>query len=317
MSMAASRPADFLAGRPALVVGGGRMGLAIAQIFAAAGVPTTVVDPSKEVLAAVPGRLRQICRARGLSDDSVGFVTLAGEIGRAGADVGIVIEAGPEKLDVKRDIFRRLEASCPPDAILATNTSVIPVTQIVADLAGRARAVGTHFWNPPYAVRLVEVVQAAETSDATIDRTIALMTAIGQLPVHVRKDIPGFIGNRLQHALKREAIALVQAGVCDAATVDLVVKHSFGARLGIMGPLEQSDLVGLELTLAIHEVILADLDVSRSPQRLLVDLVAAGNTGAAAGRGFRAWDAAARSELEQRLDRQLLKEDRRPDTLPD
>src|SRR5471030_2635327 len=143
------------------------------------------------------------------------------------------------------------------------------------------------------------------------------MAAIGQQPVHVRKDIPGFIGNRLQHALKREAIALVQAGVCDAETIDLVVKSSFGARLGIMGPLEQSDLVGLELTLAIHEVILPDLDVSRSPQRLLVDLVAAGDTGATAGRGFRAWDADARAELQQRLDRELLKGDRRTEPSPD
>jgi 3-hydroxybutyryl-CoA dehydrogenase len=120
------------------------------------------------------------------------------------------------------------------------------------------------------------------------------------------KDVPGFIGNRLQHALKREAIALVQDGVCDAETVDLVVKKSFGARLGIMGPLEQSDLVGLDLTLDIHSVVLSVLDRSVEPQRLLVEKVAAGKLGARVGEGFRKWTPEQRAELESRLDRALL-----------
>lgn len=306
MSMADSQPAELLGGRPALIIGGGRMGLAIAQILAARGVATTVVEPNAEIVAAGPERLRQISRARGQDLDAAATVRFASDIESAGDDVALAIEAAPERLDLKREIFRRLEAACPPDAILATNTSVIPVGQIGADVVDRSRVVGAHFWNPPYAVRLVEVVQTQDTSDATVAATMAFLAAVGQLPVHVRKDIPGFIGNRLQHALKREAIALVQSGVCDAETVDFVVKNSFGARLGVMGPLEQSDLVGLNLTLAIHDVVLADLDVTGGPQRLLIDLVAAGQTGAAVGQGFRSWTAEQRQELQQRLDRQLL-----------
>jgi 3-hydroxybutyryl-CoA dehydrogenase len=306
MSMADLPLVEALLLRPALVVGGGRMGLAIAHILAAAGMPTTVAEPSRSVVEAAPERMRQICRARGLDEAIAGRVTYVAAIEDTDGDIGIAIEAASENLDLKRDIFRRLEALCSPDAILATNTSVIPIGRIAVGVSRRARVVGTHFWNPPYAVRLVEVVQSEETSDETVHKTMALLAAVGQHPVHVRKDIPGFIGNRLQHALKREAIALVQAGVCDAETIDTVVKDSFGARLGIMGPLEQSDLVGLDLTLAIHEVVLPDLDVSRAPQKLLVDLVAAGDTGAKTGRGFRAWSPEERLELQQRLDRALL-----------
>ena len=303
--MADTLPVDLLAGRPALVVGGGRMGLAIAQILAAAGIAVTVVEPSAATRGGARERLSQIFRLLGQPQERAAFVRLVADLGEAPPDVAMAIEAAPENAELKRSIFRRLEERCPADALLATNTSVIPVSRIAAEVRDPSRVVGTHFWNPPYAVRLVEVVKSDGTSEQTMARVIAIMAAVGQQPVRVNKDIPGFIGNRLQHALKREAIAMVQAGVCDAETVDTVVKASFGARLGIMGPLEQSDLVGLALTLAIHEVILPDLDTSRAPQKLLVDLVAAGHTGAAAGQGFRQWTPEARAELQSRLDRAL------------
>ena len=303
--MADTRPVDLLAGRPALVVGGGRMGVAIAQILAAAGIAVTVVEPSVAARESAPERLAQIFRLQGQPRERAALVGVVADIGEAPADTALAIEAAPENVELKRSIFRRLEEICPGDAIFATNTSVIPVRRIAADVRDKSRVVGTHFWNPPYAVRLVEVVRSDGTSEQTLERTMAIMAAVGQQPVRVNKDIPGFIGNRLQHALKREAIALVQAGVCDAETVDTVVKASFGARLGVMGPLEQSDLVGLNLTLAIHEVILPDLDASRTPQKLLVDLVAAGHTGVTAGEGFRKWTPETRTELQTRLDRTL------------
>lgn len=303
MSMADTPPADLLDGRPALVVGGGRMGLAIAQVLAVAGIAVTVVEPHLPMRQSARERLSRIFRVLD-QDEALGDrISVVAEMGKRAPDVALAIEAVHEQLDLKRAVFRQLEAACPPDAILATNTSVIPIGRVAADLRYRGRVVGTHFWNPPYLVRLVEVVRAEQTSEETMQRTMALLKAAGQLPVRVNRDVPGFIGNRLQHALKREAIALVQAGVCDAETVDFVVKNSFGARLGIMGPLEQSDLVGLDLTLAIHRIILPDLDASTAPQQLLVDLVAAGHTGAAVGRGFRAWTAEGRQELQSRLDR--------------
>ena len=303
--MAASLPADITPARPAAIIGGGRMGLAIAQILAGAGFTVDLVEPSADIRAAAPARLADITAKRGQPDDVPSRVRLHEAITDALAPAALVIEAAPERLEMKQAIFAALDAVC-ADAVLATNTSVIPVAEIGARTTNPGRVVGTHFWNPPYAVRLVEVVQAEATTDETIARTMAVMRLIGQLPVHVRKDVPGFIGNRLQHALKREAIALVQNGICDAETVDFVVRNSFGARLGIMGPLEQSDLVGLGLTLDIHKVVLHELDVTREPQRLLVDLVQSGQTGASVGQGFRSWTKEQAQELRERLDKALL-----------
>ncbi len=301
MSMVDSPRADTLG-----VIGGGRMGAAIAQIFAAEGFDVVVVEPNADLRAQMPARIADICRARGQGAEAASRVTPVAAIGPELADRALVIEAAPEKLELKQSIFETLGNVCHPRTILATNTSVIPVTAIGARARRPERVVGTHFWNPPYAVRLVEVVQTESTSLETVEATMALMARVGQMPVHVRRDVTGFIGNRLQHALKREAIALVENGVCDAETVDFVIRNSFGARLGIMGTLEQSDLVGLNLTLDIHKVILADLDRSVAPQKLLVDLVAAGKTGASVGEGFRKWNEAEREELRGRLDKALL-----------
>src|SRR6202035_2427980 len=144
--------------------------------------------------------------------------------------------------------------------ILASNTSVIPITAIMQDLSRRERAVGTHWWNPPFLVPLVEVIGTQWTSPQAIDWTMALHAAADKKPAHVKKDVPGFIGNRLQHALWREAIALVEQGICDAETVDTVIKAAFGRRLAVLGPLENADLVGTDLALAVHSVVLAAID---------------------------------------------------------
>ena len=161
--------------------------------------------------------------------------------------------------------------------------------------------VGTHFWNPPHLVPLVEVIQNDATSDETVRKTIDLLRAAGREPVHVKKDIPGFVGNRLQHALKREAIALVAAGVCDAETIDTVVKSGFGARMAVLGPMEQSDLVGLDLTLDIQNVLVADLDNSTEPTQFLKDKVASGKLGMRTGEGFRRWTKESADAVRERL----------------
>ena len=296
------------------VIGGGRMGAAIAQIFASAGHEVLLVEPTESVRAQIPARLADISKARGQDANVARRVRILPAIGDDMASCTFVTEAAPEKLELKQALFAQLDAVCPAGTILATNTSVIPVTGIAERATHRDRILGTHYWNPPYAVRLVEVVQTPETSPTAIERTMALMRSLGQQPVHVKRDVPGFIGNRLQHALKREAIALVESGVCDAETVDFVIRNSFGARLGIMGTLEQSDLVGLNLTLDIHKVILADLDCSKAPQKLLVDLVAAGKTGASVGEGFRKWTPETRAELQGRLDKALLGAKKSSDT---
>ena len=146
---------------------------------------------------------------------------------------------------------------------------MISVGEIAAAAQGPARVVGTHWWNPPYLVPLVEVVQAdADTGPETVERTIGAARRAGKSPVHVRKDIPGFVGNRMQHALWREAISILDEGICDAETIDRIVKESFGPRLSVLGPLENADLVGLDLTLDIHSYLLQHLEASGEPAPL-------------------------------------------------
>ena len=147
-----------------------------------------------------------------------------------------MVEAVLEDLPLKQKLFAEIEKHVRPDTILASNTSVIPITKIMKGLKRRERALGTHWWNPPFLVPLVEVIETQWTSPQAIDFTMKLHAAAGKKPAHVKKDVPGFIGNRLQHALWREAIALVEHGICDAETVDNVIKAAFGRRLAVLGP---------------------------------------------------------------------------------
>jgi 3-hydroxybutyryl-CoA dehydrogenase len=164
-------------------------------------------------------------------------------------------------------------------------------------LKRRDRALGTHWWNPPFLVPLVEVIETQWTSPAAIDFTMKLHAAAGKKPAHVKKDVPGFIGNRLQHALWREAIALIERGICDAETVDNVIKASFGRRLAALGPLENADMVGTDLTLAIHKFVLRDIDSRPGPSPYLKKLVKAGKLGFKSGEGFRKWSPAQQQAL--------------------
>jgi 3-hydroxybutyryl-CoA dehydrogenase len=291
------------------VIGAGLMGAGIAQVFLAAGVPVAVYDPVPAALDALPGRISAGLDLLGLPNGSHPRLLRPGtSIPDAVAQADLVIEAAPEQLEVKRRIFAELDGAAPAGAVLASNTSAIPIREIARDLPGRGRVIGTHFWNPPALVPLVEVVQAGASDPAAVQTTIALLERIGMKPVHVAADVPGFVGNRLQHALKREAIALVADGICTAETVDTVTRFGFGARLGIVGPLEQADLSGLELTLAIHQTLMPDLDRTPEPHPLLVEKVRKGETGAAAGRGFRQWGPgeaqARRAEITRELARQ-------------
>jgi len=223
------------------------------------------------------------------------------------ADADFVTEAAPEKLSLKRTIFAQLEAAAPQHAVLASNTSVMPIGSIVAGLATQQRMIGTHWWNPATLIPLVEVVQGANTSADTVAATMELLASVGKKPAHVQKDVPGFVANRLQHALWREAIAMVADGICDATTVDDCVKNSFGLRLAVLGPLENADLVGLELTRDIHRTIIPELSRDAGPHAILDDLIAAGHLGFKSGTGFRHWTEDAQTDLRQRLVDHLLK----------
>ena len=278
------------------------MGHGIAYMLAAAGHNVRVHDPDAAALALLPERLSAIARLLGADEDSAARVGASTDIGEVVANAQLVIEAAPEQLDLKQRIFAQLDTLAPADAILASNTSAIPIAQLSEPVRDKRRVIGAHFWNPPHLVRLVELIESAPGSDVAIATVMSVLARAGWTPVHVKRDIPGFVGNRMQHALKREAIALVAAGVCDAETIDTVVKIGFGSRLAVLGPLEQSDMVGLDLTKSIHDVLLPSLDVTPHTQPYLDTLIEAGSLGMRTGRGFREWTPEQADAVRQRLD---------------
>jgi 3-hydroxybutyryl-CoA dehydrogenase len=259
----------------------------------------------------LPARIAEICDLLGTDRAAADRVIGGSSIAWAAANASIIIEAAPERLALKQQIFATLEQHAPADAILASNTSALPISQIAAGLPTRERILGAHFWNPPHLVPLVEIVLMDEANRPAAERLAGVLRAIGRHPVFVQRDIPGFIGNRLQHALKREAIALVAAGVCDAETIDDVVKQGFGARLGVLGPLEQSDLVGLDLTKNIHDTLIPDLDTTAHTHPYLETLIAKGDLGMKTGRGFRQWTPEQADAVRERLRRALIDTARR------
>jgi 3-hydroxybutyryl-CoA dehydrogenase len=283
------------------VIGAGLMGHGIAQVFAVAGHDVAVTDSHEPVLATVRDRIRANLQVLAQDMAAAEQVRPVPDVRTAVADADFVVEAAAEDLDVKRRLFAEIETVAPREATLATNTSVIPISDVMRDLVHGHRALGTHWWNPPFLVPLVEVIGTDQTAAEVIDRTMALHASIGKTPVHVKKDVPGFVGNRLQHALWREAISLVEHGICDAETVDTVVKSSFGRRLAVLGPLENADLVGTDLTLAIHRTVLPAIESAPKPSPYLEGLVANGRLGMKSGIGFRTWTEDQQSATRQRV----------------
>ena len=297
---------------PVGIVGGGLMGIGIATRFALAGFTTTVIetDPGRagaisagadEILAqlAEAGRLDAAGRAAALARLRVAHALDA----LAGA--GIVVEAIPESLEAKHGLYARLEAILGADALIASNTSGFPPDALAAPLRHPERLLVAHFWNPPHLIPLVEVVPGSATDAAAVERTVALMRTIGAEPVVLKAAIPGFIGNRLQFAVLREALHIVRSGAADAETVDAVMKASLGRRWSIMGPFEGADLGGLNTFLAISEHLMPALAHDQDDLALLREHVARGDTGAASGQGFYTWDDARRDDVRARRMRQL------------
>lgn len=299
--------------RQMAVIGAGLMGHGIALVLARAGQYVAITDPFPEARASVPGRIRQSMALMGHSDAEIAkalkmievFETTSGAVQRA----EVVFEAAPEKMDLKRAIFAEIEAHAPETCLLASNTSVMPITEIMRDLRLKGRALGTHWWNPPHMIPLVEVIRTEWTTTEAMDAMVDLLADAGKTPVRVERDVPGFIGNRLQHALWREAISLVERGICDAESVDTVVKSCFGRRLSVLGPLENADLVGTDLTLDIHNTVLADLENRPGPSPYLQTLVAEGKLGMKSGEGFRKWTPEEACRVRNRVTTHLRKLD--------
>ncbi|MCX7240867.1 MAG: 3-hydroxyacyl-CoA dehydrogenase family protein [Burkholderiales bacterium] len=287
------------------IIGAGLMGHGIAQVFALAGHTVRVYDPDFQAMASLRERIAKNLADLGQDVNAASRVFPTEDLGQCVTGSDVVFEAGPENLAFKQKLFAQLELLAPAHALLASNTSVIPITNIMADVKIGARAMGTHWWNPPYLVPLVEVIKTPATDSVLAQKMFDLLAKVGKTPAMVEKDVPGFIGNRLQHALWREAIAIVAEGICDAQTLDTVVKASFGRRLPVIGPLENADLVGTELTLAIHETVLPAIDSTPGPSPYLKQLIREGRLGMKSGEGFRTWTPEQQAQLRARVLRHL------------
>ena len=279
-----------------LICGAGMMGKNIA--FVMAGNPAyrvTLYDICEnDVYAAIRYNTQELLDANVLTEleleqrlNRISFTTNLDCVLVTEAD--FVIEAVFEDMAVKQETFSRLEKRCRPDTIFCTNSSVMSPSQISENLTHRTRFAGTHFWNPAHLIPLVEVVKSDATSDETAETVMAVLSSVGKHPVLCQKDVPGFIANRMQHALWREAISIVERGIADAKTVDEAVKYSFGLRLPQLGPLENADMVGTDLTYNIHDYILKDLEDSHEPSPLLTRLRDEGKLGFKTGEGFQTW----------------------------
>lgn len=295
------------------VIGAGLMGHGIALTLARAGQYVVITDPMPQARASVADRIIDSLRLLGEDGPRIAKILkkieISDTIPGAVRDAAFVFEAAPEKLELKQAIFAEVEANAPPTAILASNTSVMPITRIMAHLGDKSRALGTHWWNPPHLIPLVEVIRTADTANTAMQAMMDLLTDAGKTPVRVEQDVPGFIGNRLQHAMWREAIHLVERGICDASAVDTVVKSCFGRRLAVLGPLENADLVGTDLTLDIHNTVLADLDHRPGPSPYLQRLVAEGKLGMKSGEGFRHWTPEQAKAVREKVARHLIQLD--------
>jgi 3-hydroxybutyryl-CoA dehydrogenase len=286
------------------VVGGGLMGHALAAVFLDAGIHTTIYEADATAREKLPARIAATLAEWKGSGSASQRLNIVANLNELDAATQLVIEVVPENLPLKQDLFAELE-SIAPNAILATNSSVYRVGDVSNKMHDPSRAIGTHWWNPPQLIPIVEVIQGSATSPEIVDWIMRLLAFCGKTPVHVRKDTPGFIGNRLQHALWREAFALVEEGIASPETVDLVARNTLGMKLRVMGPIENADYIGLDLTFAIHEYVFPALSRAQKPSSLLSERIDAGKLGAKSGSGMLDWPEGRRSEVAERLARHV------------
>jgi 3-hydroxybutyryl-CoA dehydrogenase len=241
--------------REVAIVGAGTMGTGIARVFADAGSSVRLAGRRESSLEAARSRL----------GDAASRVHLTRAVDEALEGAELVVETIVEEIEAKRGVLARAEELAAPEAILTTNTSSLPLAGLAKDLRRPERFAGLHWFNPPELVELVEVVGDERTAPETLDTLAVWMEELGKAPVVVHRDVPGFVANRLQYALLREAYALVDAGVCSFEDVDRAVTHSLGARWAAIGPFEAMDLAGLDVHAAVAANLWPELSNTTEP----------------------------------------------------
>lgn len=288
------------------IIGGGTMGADIAAIFAAGEWTAHVVEPDAARRMGLTGRVEKAWEQLGGGYAPERLVAHAGLASVPWRDIALVVECAPEDLAVKRKIFEEIERLARPDATLASNSSSFPISEIARGLPTRARMCGLHFFMPAHLVPVVEVIRGEATDAAVCQRLAGTMRALGRVPVTVKKDVPGFLVNRIQHAMMRECFALIEQGLATPEDVDAAVRYGFGFRFVAAGPILQKDLAGLDIHCAAAATIYPTLCNDTAPSRVLRERVAAGKFGVKTGEGFYMWGTERAATEKARYDRALL-----------
>jgi len=300
--------------RTAAVIGTGMMGPGIAATLALGGVRATIVSRTEESatqgLTAARAQLRVLAE-NGLAEmlqvrDAVDRITASSAFDRTVENVELVIESAPESMELKQKMFAHMDAISDKTTVLASNTSGLSITAIASSCRHPERVLTTHFWNPPHLMPLVEIVLGEKTSQPIAQAVRELLSACGKVPVVVKKDRPGQLGNRLQMALVREAAHIVAEGIADAEDVDLVAKNGFGLRMPAYGIFEHQDAVGLDMGLSILDYVAKDLYNEPKAPDLYRAKVTSGEFGAKSGKGFYDWSKKSIEEVKTRRDRFVI-----------
>jgi 3-hydroxybutyryl-CoA dehydrogenase len=277
------------------VIGTGLMGSGIAAVFAAGGRRVRVYDTDVDRIRNCRVQIGRIVEELGNNDllDSppdqvIQRVAVARELHDL-QTCQFVMEAIPEDLELKHQLYRRLEQVIPHDTILASNTSGLMPSNLIKNMEHPDRFLVAHFWNPPHAIPLVEVVPSDKTRAGTVETVLTFLRDVGAEPVLISKELPGFIGNRLQYAVLREALAIVRSGAATPEAVDLVMKASLGRRYATVGPIETADLGGLDTFLSIASHLMPELAKDEDVLDLIRERVKAGKIGLRSGEGFYPW----------------------------
>ncbi|MDP7280913.1 MAG: 3-hydroxyacyl-CoA dehydrogenase family protein [Candidatus Poribacteria bacterium] len=296
------------------VIGAGLMGHGIAQELAQGGYEVGLNDVTDEALEKAIVRIRdnyamlerEGLLSQGKGEKAIGLVQTSVDIGVAIDGADLVIEAVVEDLALKLDIFEKLDAWCEPQTILATNSSSYMPSKIAVVTDRPEKVVGMHYFNPPFLMPLVEIIKGDQTSDQTAQIAYDLMVKIGKSPVMVQKEIPGFIGNRIQAAVWREILWLVEEGIATPQDIDTVVKTGLGRRLSVAGPFELTDLTSLAMKQAIMEELLPSLASGQKVPVILKEKVEGGELGIRSGKGFYEWTPESGEDLRARVAKALI-----------
>ncbi len=274
----------------AAVIGLGTMGPGMAATLARGGMDVRCHDASAEQLARAEGEMQTafqvLERVGGPAAPTRGKVSFDASLDIAVKDAEFVLESVPERLDVKQQVFAALDRLAPPRAILASNTSGIPITKLQEAVARKERVVGMHWSNPPQVIPVIEVIAGNHTSSATVEATKKVIAGLGLLPVVVKKDVPGFVENRVLYAILRECVSLVEKGVISPEELDTCVKWGIGFKLAVIGPMELLDVAGLDIYEAVAGYLNSDLDNAAGVPAYITERTREKRLGMKTGRGI-------------------------------